>query len=142
MSLEDLDLRELCTKAKEAGACSVPYKILRNYSSVKDLVDRNPEKAAEWAYWYALYVIRDRWPEAEPVIMADPYWTYCYALDVVKGRWPEAEPVIMMDPKWAYYYALHVIGGRWPEAEPVIMTDPHWADLYNRNVLQKGDSEQ
>ena len=112
MSLEDLDLRELCTKAKEAGACDDVDTILEEYSSVKDLVDRNPKNAAEWAYWYARHVVKDRWLEAEPVITKDPHRAYYYAHDVIKGRWPEAEPVIMKDPEWA--------------------------DLYNQNVLQKG----
>ena len=40
-----------------------------------------------------------------------------YALYVIKGRWPEGEPAIAKDPRWAYFYARHVIKGRWPEAE-------------------------
>jgi hypothetical protein len=52
--------------------------------------------------------------------LTDPYWAYYYALYVIKGRWPEAEATIAKNPEWAYYYAANVIGGRWPEAEAAI----------------------
>ena len=65
-------------------------------------------KDPKWAYYYALNVIKDRWPEAEPYIMKDPAWAHAYALKVIKGRWPEAEPYIMKDPDWAYYYAREI----------------------------------
>ena len=132
----DLSLQDLCTKARKAGACSIVDEILEEYTSVQDLIDRNPEKASEWAYWYARHVIKGRWPEGESVIMTSLEWAHWYALDVIKGRWPEAESVIMKDPKWASRYACDVIKGRWPEAESVIMKDLEWADLYTRHVLQ------
>jgi hypothetical protein len=36
-------------------------------------------------------VMKQRWPEAEPMIRTDPEWAYRYAMDVLKQRWPEAE---------------------------------------------------
>ena len=112
MSPTDLSLKDLCAKARKAGACDIVDEILKEYSSVQDLLDRNPEKVSAWAHWYALNVIEGRWPEAESVIMQDPEWSYRYARDVIKGRWPEAESVIMKDPYQAYWYALDVINGR------------------------------
>ena len=72
-----------------------------------------PDKEAalfdpESAYHYAKYVIKGKWPEAEPVIMKSAYWACLYAIDVIKGRWPEAEPIIMKDAKWACLYAQEV----------------------------------
>ena len=83
MSLSDLSLQDLCTEARKAGACSIVDGILEEYSSVQAIIDRNPEKASEWAYWYALYVIRARWPEAESVIMADPGWAALYQTIII-----------------------------------------------------------
>jgi len=37
-----------------------------------------------WAYCYALYVMKQRWSEAEPVIAKDPEWSYLYARNVMK----------------------------------------------------------
>ena len=136
MSLSDLSLQDLCTEARKAGACDIVDEILEEYSSVQDLLDRNSEKASEWAHWYALNVIEGRWPEAEPVIMKYPYQAYWYARDVIKGRWPDAESVIMTSPEWVYWYASHVIKGRWPEAESGIMKDPYQAYWYARDVIK------
>ena len=55
-----------------------------------------------------------------------PYWAYWYALHIIKGRWPEAEATIMTSPEWSYRYARHVIKDRWPEAEAIAAFDPHW----------------
>jgi hypothetical protein len=68
--------------------------------------------------------------QLEPFIMKDPDWAYYYALDVLKRPWPEAEPYIMKDPQWAYWYALNVLKRPWPEAEPYIMKDDHWWGFY------------
>lgn len=61
-----------------------------------------------------------------------------YALNVIKDEWPEAEPIIMQDPEAAYFYALDVLKEPWPEAEPIIMKDWIYALLYDTNVVKKG----
>ena len=58
----DLSLQDLCTKARKAGACDIVDEILEKYSSVQAIIDGNPERASEWAYWYARHVIKGRWP--------------------------------------------------------------------------------
>ncbi len=88
------------------------------------------------AYWYAIDVIKGRWPEAEPTIMKDPEFAVNYADNVINGRWPEAEPWIMKSPKQSCYYARDVIKGRWPEAEPTIMQDPQWAFYYVCDMIK------
>ena len=82
------------------------------------------------AYWYAIRVLKGRFPEAEPYIATRPIWAYLYARDVIKGRWPEGEAAIATDPGWAYQYAEYVIKGRFPEGEATIATDPHRAKIY------------
>jgi len=39
----------------------------------------------------AHYVIKDRWPEAEKIIMSNPETAYKYARDVIKRLWFEAK---------------------------------------------------
>jgi hypothetical protein len=46
-------------------------------------------------------------------------------------RWPEAEEIIMQDPYCAYVYAANILGSRWPEAEEVIRKDPDSFRLYS-----------
>ena len=65
-------------------------------------------------------MIKTRWPEAEPIILKDPYSAYEYAKEIIKGRWPEAEPTISKNSLAAYYYARDVIKGRWPQGEKAI----------------------
>ena len=114
------------------------------YNLAKEKGERMPEVEAviatdpEWACWYAIDVIKDRWPEAETVISTtDPYWAYRYAKDVIKGRWPEAETVIVTNLLWAYRYARDVIKGRWPEVEAVIATDPWYKEQYEKEFNVK-----
>ena len=87
------------------------------------------------AYEYARFVLKERWPEAEPIIMKNPDYAYRYARDVINGRWEEAEPYIMKDPTYAYCYARDVIKGRWEEAEPYIKKDPQYAHWYAKNII-------
>ena len=82
------------------------------------------------AYWYAIRVLKGRFPEGEPAIATDLYYAYLYARNVLKGRFPEGEAAIATDPDWAYHYAREVIDGRWLEAEATIATDPLSAEPY------------
>ena len=90
----------------------------------------------EWAYNYARYAIRGRWPEGEKLIASDPQWAYSYADEVLKGRFPEGEEAIARDPIWAYCYARDAIKGRWPEGEPMIASDPYSAYKYARDIIK------
>ena len=112
------------------------------YEKAKKAQKRFPElepdiiQDAEWAYRYALHIIKGRWLESEPTIMKNAHWAYCYARDMIKGRWPEAEPTIMQDVKWTYYYSTDVIKNRWSEAEPIIMQDTQYAFWYSKNIIK------
>ena len=62
-------------------------------------------------YWYARYVLKQRWPEGEKVLLKglnpwgpNTYLVREYAQNVVRDRWPEAEPVLSKDkPEWDEY---------------------------------------
>ena len=78
------------------------------------------ELGADRAYWYARFIINERWPEAEPTIMTSPQYAYFYARIIIKARWPAAEPTIMASATWAFHYVVYIIKARWPEAESAI----------------------
>jgi hypothetical protein len=82
------------------------------------------------AYQYALDVIKDRWLEAEPIIMKDAEYAYLYAKEVIKGRWPVAEPTIQQDAEFAYYYAQRIIKGRFLAAEQTILQNAEYMQQY------------
>lgn len=62
-------------------------------------------------YWYARYVIGNRWPEGEKVLLRglhawgpNTYLLNKYAQAVIKDRWIEAEPALSLDkPEWDDY---------------------------------------
>ena len=122
---------EGCTESCEASVEHFSFEDAACYPDVP-----------QWAYEYAYHVIRDRWPEAEPVIASDPQWAHWYARNVIKGRWPEAEAVIAESPQWACWYARYVLKGRWPEVEAVIAKSscwaqsPYWSQYYARFVAE------
>lgn len=109
----------------------------RRWPDAEPIIMADPE----WAYNYAHDVINNRWYDAEPVIMTDPQIAYYYAMDVIQNRWPEAEPTIMTDPQAAFYYARDVLRTKWPQAEPTIMTNPKWAEKYKeffeKNIINE-----
>jgi hypothetical protein len=79
-------------------------------------LERHIATDPKWAYHYARYIIKGRWPEGETVIATDPVNAYLYACMLIKDRWAEAESTIATDPQLAYYYARYVIKDCWPEA--------------------------
>jgi hypothetical protein len=93
-------------------------------------------KDPQWAYRYALNIIKYRWLEAERYITKDPEWAYRYALNVIKGRWTRAERYIIKDPCYAYSYAKDIIKGRWLEAEQYIIKDSQWTYWYASNIIK------
>ena len=103
-----------------------------NYTFTEDLklIEHIIKKLPYYAFLYAFYVIKGRWPEAEPYIKTRPFAAYSYARDVVKGQWLEAEPYIMKDPSSSHLYARYAIKGRWIDAESYIMKDGTWWGHY------------
>jgi hypothetical protein len=58
---------------------------------------------------YARYIIKDRFPEGEPIIASDTCFAFWYAYKIIKGRWLEAEVVIMFSNHLVEYVELCVM---------------------------------
>ena len=108
MKITEEQVREMLVKAKKAGACSGAL------DTIPQLLDEGgvsavlaSKRCPDWAYWYANFVLKGRWPEAEDEIQKDAYAAYAYAVHVIKGRWPEAEDLIRRNAWVAYNYAKH-----------------------------------
>lgn len=104
-----------------------------NFDPIKHILKKEPITS----YYYAKYVIKDRFIEAESTILKDSFFTRLYSTDIIKDRWLEAEPIIMTDPVDSHYYAHYIIKDRWIEAEPIIMNDPWAAWMYARHVIKE-----
>ena len=93
-------LADVIVEAKKCDACKSDINTLEALcttgATLESLLEH--KQALLWAYWYALHIIKGRWPEAEATIMTSSYWAYWYAYNVIKGRWPEAEAIILSDP--------------------------------------------
>ena len=124
---------EMLLLAKEADACKEDLRILRALGEKRVLKHK---KLAEWFCWYAKYVIKGRWVEAEEAIAKGAFRSYRYARDVIKGPWPEGETVIAKDAFWSYLYAKDVIKGRWLGGEEAIAKDAFWSYQYARYVIK------
>lgn len=107
-------------------------KELKGDDSILESLSQNPR----WAYRYALWVIKGRWPDGEQAISKDPYMAYQYARDVIHGRWPEGEKTIIKNLSYAMQYADDVIKGRWSELEEIIRENPALAYEYAEKVIQ------
>ena len=79
--------------------------------------------------------------ELKSLWLRDPRYAYDYARYRLKGRWPEAEPVIAQDANLSYSYATYVLKSRFPEGEAAIATDLNWAERYARLVLHDPNPE-
>jgi len=64
-----------------------------------------------------------------------PYMATAYAINVLEERWPQAEPVILTDNRTASDYWKAFFGGwRWPEAEDAFFSNPTIARNYMMTV--------
>ena len=91
---------------------------------------------AKGAYFYAIDVIKGRFPEGESVIASSPKWAYFYAKYIIQGRWHEGEKAIASNPEWAFKYARDAIKGRFPEGEKEIARDFKWGYEYAKNIIK------
>jgi len=58
---------------------------------------------AKDAFWYAIKVITGRFYEAESIILKEPIYIRNYTKWVIKERWPEAEPILKQSYLWGKY---------------------------------------
>ncbi len=85
MKLTGLNLQNLIKRAEGHGACEKALTFLRSCDSIEEVLAHR--MAPEWAYWYALHVVKGRWPEAESIISTDAEWAHWYAICNIKGPW-------------------------------------------------------
>jgi hypothetical protein len=77
---------------------------------------------------------KEKWPEAEPIILKDANSATIYA-SILGKRWLEAEPIIKRNFIAAFYYAIYVMKKRWVEVEPLIKSaNMNLCDL-NRGIF-------
>lgn len=99
-----------------------------------DLYKNNCKDHPSYAYEYAKE-LGHRFLEGEKAISEDPMFAYKYAKFIIKGRWPEGEESISTDSSFSYAYAKDVIKGKWKKGERAIGRDERTSRLYNRDVL-------
>ena len=115
------------------------YKDITEKQNCLDIIKTNPQ----YACYYAINVIKGRWPEYEESIKNDPYYAYYayfYANEVIKGRWTESEESIKTSPQYAYLYARDVIKGRWTEGEESIKSSTalvKYCKFINQRLVEK-----
>lgn len=110
-----------------------------NFKDRFEAMKNNPRGVVEYAQ-----SLKHPIPELEHVILRDELAIYWYARYVVGNRWPEGEKVLLKGTKpWGpntfvlNQYAQSVIKDRWPEAEPVISKDvPEWDDYVKHFKIQ------
>lgn len=96
------------------------------------------------AYYYARYILKDRWHVAEQFIASNHESGYSYAVFIIKDRFPLAELVISRNPEFAWRYASVVIKGSWTIAEPAIFCRPEFKMAYERMLdnIRNADTSQ
>ena len=62
------------------------------------------KRDGKYSYWYAVNVIKGRFPEGEAAIATRAIWSYHYAKYVLKGRFLEGEKSIQMNIIYLFDY--------------------------------------
>ena len=91
---------------------------------------------AQFAYYYANYILEGAFPAGEEAIATDTWRAYCYALNVLKGPFALGEAAISKSAEPAFDYAHDVLKGPFPAGEAAIATNPGWALAYATTVLK------
>ena len=80
-------------------------------TALEEIIKTDPQIALK----YALWVIRDRWPEGEDIILTCAKSSYLYAKNIIKNRWIEAENTIMKDTETSCLYSMSLLKSKLPE---------------------------
>jgi hypothetical protein len=124
--------------------------IVNEAGVLRSIIQRKPElkeklneleseiaQSAQWAYEYALNIIKGRFPLGEPAIAKDPKWAYYYAQNIINERFELGEPVIAQSAEYAYYYAQNIINERFELGESVIAQSAEYAYWYALDVIKE-----
>jgi len=88
-------------------------------------------KDANTAYHYA-QMLGKRFHIGEAAISRCSNWAYFYALNVIKGRWHEGEKAIAKDATLAFIYAENVCHGPFREGERTILRSQQYTNQYRK----------
>ena len=111
----------------------------RNHGKLRELED-TWTKSAQYSYWYARFVLENRFPKGEDAIATDDLWSYRYAKNILKPLgiigFPQGEDAIATSGRRSCEYAENVLEDRFPKGEDAIATDAWSSYLYARDVLK------
>lgn len=111
----------------------IAHKMPRLSVVEQAILSSKSDQAPGMAVLYAEKVIKDRWPEGEPLIhtMIDAEIDYAAAFNT---RDPKLEERIIKEgtPRDVYVYSTKVLKQRWPAAEQLIAKDSYWLRTYNQ----------
>lgn len=110
---------DLETAAQEAYIRAKRLRKKRRIPELEKWIINSAVRSAD----YAKFILKERWPEAENIILekGSAKIVYPYIEKLVKQRWAEAENIILKSPEYSYKYAIHILKKRWPEAEKIIL---------------------
>ena len=66
--------------------------------------------------------------ELEKIIATNAQYSYWYASDIIKERWEEGEKIIAKDIYYSFFYAQHVIKGPFHLCHPIIFNSSYKKD--------------
>ena len=73
MSITFAKFQKMIEAAENYGACDEAIEQLRGFKTVEEFLSH--EESPEWAYLYAKFVLKRRFPQGEEVIKKDKdYW--------------------------------------------------------------------
>ena len=82
-----------------------------------------------YKYAYKNGRLESKW-EGLLLLLGNPRQLFYYTIYIIEDRWFEAEEHIKKDPRYAYHYAEYIIKKRWEEAEEYIKRDKRWWERY------------
>ena len=132
--MQNLTLEQMIQSA-EGKVCEEGLRELKdkNYKTLEEaLGDPN---APDWAYWYAIYVLKGPFAQGEDAIATSADWSYRYAKSVLKGPFVQGEDAIATSAVWSYWYARDVLKGPFAKGEDVIATSAQWSYRYAKGIL-------
>ena len=94
-------------------------------------------QSAEYSYWYAADVLKERFEAGEEIIATNAQYSYWYALDVLKNRFEAGEEIIATDAWCSYRYAADVLKERFEAGEESILNGGYKQD-YLKFLKEKG----
>ena len=87
-----------------------------NISRYEEQISKNPYCAT----YYAVDILKGKFPLGEKSISTEAFYSYKYASEVLKDRFPLGEEAISKEFDYSYFYASEVLKDRFPLGEEAI----------------------